>query len=123
MSSQCSFSSSGWVHVGRTGRRHELSLQPELPVKMKVLAHSPKTPVWSQNRSVIRASRIAGVTSPLHSKSPHSDTSLCPIRGVSPRLCARSSSSYYTSLDRLEECPEIPQPFDPIFPATTLGVL
>ena len=29
----------------------------------------------------------------------------------------------YTSLDRLEECPEIPQPFDPIFPATTLGVL
>jgi hypothetical protein len=29
----------------------------------------------------------------------------------------------YTSLDRLEECPAIPQPFDPIFPATTLGVL
>ncbi len=27
---------------------------------------------------------------------PDSDTSLCPIRGVSPRLSARSSSSYYT---------------------------
>ena len=27
------------------------------------------------------------------------------------------------SLDRLEECPAIPQPFDPIFSATTLGVL
>jgi hypothetical protein len=26
-------------------------------------------------------------------------------------------------LDRLEECPAIPQPFDPIFPATTLDVL
>jgi len=43
-------------------------------------------------------------------------------RGLA-KVVRKSSSSYSTSLDRLEGCPAIPQPFDPIFPATTLGEL
>ena len=72
---------------------------------------------------------MTGVTSRLnYTGIPPTRISVC-VRygGVSPRLSARSSSrsrsSYYTSLDRLEECPAIPQPFDPIFPTTTLRVL
>src|ERR1700730_13515740 len=44
---------------------------------------------------------------------PDSDTSLCPIRGVSPRLSARSSSSYYTISDRKKSrTPVRPFPLD-----------
>jgi hypothetical protein len=48
----------------------------------------------------------------------HSGNSQQPSQGRTPAVPRQSAS-----LDRLEECPAIPQPFDPIFPATTLGEL
>ena len=45
-----------------------------------------------------------GVISRLHSKSPDSKTSLCSIRGLSPRLSVRLSSSYYKSSSEHPDC-------------------
>src|SRR5882724_9183713 len=47
------------------------------------------------------------------------------IRAIanSPAAGEQQYQGQSASLDRLEECPAIPQSFDPIFPATTLGVL
>ena len=50
----------------------------------------------TKSGSIIRLMAV-GEKSSLHSKSPQSNTNLCPIRRNSPTLSVRSSPSYYTS--------------------------
>jgi hypothetical protein len=67
------------------------------------------SPIYFRGHVSKRATATGGDRSltkyPYYTQNPpDSDTSLCPIRGVSPRSSARLSSSYYTLAYKLGLC-------------------
>jgi hypothetical protein len=84
--------------------QREKNLEIKRESIMSMFGSFPPSPlVGLRLQSVLGPGRANIVYGIITLKPPDSDTSLCPIRGVSPRLSARSSSSYYNLISALRK--------------------